>query len=73
VEDTRFPWTYSADHIRGMVGHNYTDEGKLLGTKLSRADAARIKCEIARIIGMDERKLAELIANDFLAKVRGEK
>lgn len=62
-EDSRYPYTYSADHIRMMTGYN--EQGS---TKLSRSDAAHIKAEIAKIIGMDERKLAELIADDFIRR-----
>ena len=47
----RYPWTYSADAIRSWVD-----------IKISRSDAAHIKANIAKAIGMDERELAEKIA-----------
>jgi len=58
--DGRYPYTYSADLIRMIVGY---DEH---GTILSRSDASNLKSKIAEIIGMDERELACKLADYFL-------
>ena len=65
MEDQRYPYTYCADFIRMLAGYN--DQGS---TKLSRSDAAHIKAEIAKAIGMDERELACKVAD--YAKQRSE-
>lgn len=62
----RFPYTYACDHLRELVG--YEDGNVYNGTKLSRSDAALIRCEIARIIGMDDEKLAIMIAQEYIDK-----
>lgn len=58
----RFPYTYAADHIRTILKVDRDDP------LVSRAQAARLKSELARILGMDEAELAAKIANDYLAK-----
>lgn len=63
-EDTRYPYTYAADYIRSMAG--YIQPGQTGGSKLSRADAANIKAQIAKVIGMPEKELAEKLANYYL-------
>ena len=57
VKDARYPYTYACDFIRALAGYN---EG---GTKLSRSDASKIIEGIALAIGMEDRKLAELLAD----------
>ena len=59
--DTRYPYTYCADLIRGWGGYGQ------LGTNLSRVDAANIKAELAKVLGMDERTLACTLADYYLA------
>jgi hypothetical protein len=63
-EDTRYPYTYAADYIRSLAGYIAPDYTS--GTKLSRADAAKIKEKIAEIIGMSEQELAEKLADYYL-------
>jgi hypothetical protein len=60
-EDGRYPYTYACDLIRNWAGYNES------GTKLGRSDAAQIRSELAKVIGMDDRKLAEKLADYFLA------
>lgn len=57
---SRYPYTYAADFIRSLGGY---DKG---GVKLDRAEASQIRQEISSIIGMDDRKLAEAIADYYL-------
>ena len=61
-EDSRYPYTYACDFIRGVAGYG---EG---GTKLSRGDASQIRARIAEIIGMKDDELAKKIADHYLAK-----
>ena len=56
VTDSRYPYTYSADYIRGLAGYE----------KLSRSDAAYIVKHIAEIIGMDEIELKTKIADRYI-------
>lgn len=60
-KDPRYPWTYSADFLRSLVGYNER------GTKMSRADAANIKAKIAEILEIDEYYLASKLADYYLA------
>lgn len=55
-EDSRYPYTYSADYIREL-----TDT-----LVLSRSDAAYIVGRIASIIGMDDRELKSKIADQYI-------
>jgi hypothetical protein len=64
--DTRYPYTHSADFIRGLAGDHCDEDGQLRGTKLYRADAAKIVQTIADILGMDPRTLHEAIADRAL-------
>ena len=57
VKDARYPYTYACDFIRALAGYN---EG---GTKLSRSDASKIIEGIALAVGMEDRRLAELLAD----------
>lgn len=59
-EDTRYPYTYSADYIRIIGG--YGDKG----IRLSRSDASQIRSKIAEIIGMDDNELACKLADYYL-------
>lgn len=58
--DPRYPYTHAADMVRMIAGY---DEH---GTILSRSDASHIRSEIAKIIGMDDEKLACKLADHFL-------
>ncbi len=57
--DTRYPYTYSCDYLRGLAGYG---EG---GTKLSRADASQVRHGIAEAIGMTDDELARKLANHY--------
>ena len=61
--DSRYPHTYSADHIRAMTSE----------LVLSRADASLIAREIAEIIGMDSEELKKKIADEYIKVMNGEK
>ena len=61
-QDTRYPYTYAADYIRGIAGYNKE------GTKLSRADASAIIKEIAEKIGQDRETIAKRLADAELDK-----
>lgn len=56
-EDVRYPYTYACDFIRNFAGYNEH------GTKISRSDASTIRQGIAFAIGMEDKKLAELLAD----------
>lgn len=60
-KDGRYPYTYACDYIRSFGGYSEN------GMKLSRSDASRIRTAIAVAIGMDDRVLAEKLANVELA------
>lgn len=59
IIDTRYPYTYAADFIRGLAGYNES------GTKLSRSDASRIRQGIAKALGMDDEELARTLADYY--------
>lgn len=59
--DTRYPYTYAADFVRGLAGYG---EG---GTKLSRSDASQIRQGIASALGMDDAELARKLADHYKA------
>jgi hypothetical protein len=59
--DTRYPYTYAADFVRGLAGYG---EG---GTKLSRSDASQVRQGIADALGMDDAELARKLADYYKA------
>jgi hypothetical protein len=59
--DTRYPYTYAADFVRGLAGYG---EG---GTKLSRSDASQVRQGIAAALGMDDSELARKLADHYKA------
>jgi hypothetical protein len=61
MKDTRYPYTYAADFIRGVAGYNKE------GTKLSRSDASVIRCTIAEVLGLHDDEVACKIADHYLA------
>lgn len=61
AEDSRYPYTYAADYVRGLAGYG---EG---GTKLSRSDASQVRSGIAAAIGMDDAELARKLADYYKA------
>jgi len=56
VTDSRYPYTYSADYIRSLVGYE----------NMSRSDAAYIVGQIAKIIGIDDKELKSKIADQYI-------
>lgn len=61
MTDSRYPYTYAADYLRMIGGY---DER---GCKLSRSDAARIREEIAAVVGMPDEDLARKLADQYKA------
>ena len=61
MSDTRYPYTYAADFVRGLAGYG---EG---GTKLSRSDSSQIRQGIAKALGMDDEELARKLADYYKA------
>ena len=61
TEDTRYPYTYACDYVRSLAGNGEH------GTKLSRADASRIRCGIAKALGIDDAELAMKLADYYRA------
>ncbi|THF58050.1 hypothetical protein [Pseudothauera rhizosphaerae] len=59
--DTRYPYTYAADFLRGLAGYG---EG---GTKLSRSGASQVLQGIAAALGMDDAELARKLADHYKA------
>jgi hypothetical protein len=60
-EDSRYPYTYAADYLRGEVGH---DNGKLI----SRAAAAVMVDRASKALGIDSSILANALADRYIAK-----
>jgi len=54
--DSRYPYTYSADYIRSLVGYG----------NMSRGDAAYIVGRIAEILGIDDKELKSKIADRYI-------
>jgi len=66
-EDGRYPYTYAADFIRMIPEKEFVESlGISIGVKLSRSDASQIRSKIAEIIGMNDRELAEKLADQYL-------
>ncbi len=61
TKDTRYPYTYACDYIRGLCGYGES------GTKISRSDASSIQNGIAKVIGMDDEELARKLADHYKA------
>jgi len=55
----KHPYTYSCDLIRYFAGYGET------GTKLSRADASKIRAGIATVIGMKDEELAVILSKYY--------
>lgn len=60
--DCRYPYTLADDYVRAIAGHNSE------GTKLSRADASKIICKIAEVLGMESVDLFNKLADAQQAK-----
>lgn len=63
--DSRHPYTYAADYVRILAGYGAS------GTKLSRADASKIRQGIATALGMDDAALAEKLSAFYKANEEG--
>lgn len=61
MENSRYPYTYAADFVRGLAGYG---EG---GTKLSRSDASQVRQGIAEALGMADDELARRLADYYKA------
>lgn len=57
MNDSRYPYTYACDFIRTLGPVNSG------GVVLSRSDASRIRAGIAKALGMDDKELAEKLAD----------
>ena len=62
AEDTRYPYTYACDYIRGLAGYNSN------GANLSRGDASHIIGKVSEIAGVSKETLAERLADVELSK-----
>lgn len=60
-ETDRYPYTYAADLIRGIPDRDG------IGCKLSRSEASKILKLFAKVIGMEDEKLAQKLADYYLA------
>ena len=69
--DGRFPYTYACDQIRKWGGREVGEEGlggvSYTSPNLSRADASRLYSKFAQALGLNERWVAEKIAESYLA------
>jgi len=54
--DSRYPYTYSADYIRSLIGYE----------NMARSDAAYIVGKIAEILCMDDKELKSKIADRYI-------
>ena len=61
MTDSRYPYTYACDYIRGLSPIQYGE-----GIMLSRSDASQIRQGIAQAIGIDDHQLACKLADAFL-------
>lgn len=66
MTDSRYPYTYACDYLRGIAGRN--ENGS---TKISRADASQIRTAIAEAIGMSDEKIAQALADKYLEDTNG--
>lgn len=64
MTDSRYPYTYACDFLRAFGG---ADKG---GVKLSRADASKMREQIAKAIGMTDEELAKKLADYYQANER---
>lgn len=67
MADSRYPYTYAADYIRGIAGYNEN------GTKLSRSDASQIRQVFSDIlefygVGINDYMFACMLADRELQK-----
>jgi hypothetical protein len=60
--DTRYPYTYAADYVRGLPSPTPH------GVSVSRADASAIVAGIAEVLGITAESLAEQLADAYLAR-----
>jgi transposase len=61
MTDSRYPYTYACDFIRNLGPVDNS------GVVLSRSDASQIRSGIARALGIDDKELAEKLADAQLA------
>lgn len=59
--NSRYPYTYACDYLRGVGGIDNS------GVKMSRAEASEIRGAVAIALGMDDKELAEKLADFYLA------
>lgn len=57
--DSRYPYTYACDYLRALAGAGYA------GTKLSRADASRLRSGIAEALGIADEEVARRLADHY--------
>lgn len=60
TQDARYPYSYSADLVRGWAGHNAN------GSKISRSDARNILHNMAKVLDIDAEDLASKLADFYL-------
>ena len=65
----RYPYTYAADHLRLLVGPGANG----ISCKISRSDASLIRREIAEVMGVPDKEVAEKLADRYLAVIEAGK
>jgi len=58
-DDSRYPYTYAADCVRIIAGHNRD------GSKISRSDASKVRTLFAKVTGIDDETLAKMLADHY--------
>lgn len=62
-KNSRYPYTYAADYLREEIGDPWDR-----GSPISRAEASRARQLIAKAMELDDRDVAEALADKFIEK-----
>lgn len=57
--DSRYPYTYACDHIRGIVG-----------SQCSRSQASQVRQLLAKLAGVDDEEMARRIADKAIEEFK---
>ena len=60
----RYPYTYAADYVRIKMW-------EMNGIQLSRSDASRVRHIIGEALGLDDKEVAEKLAETYLLSNEG--
>ena len=69
MTDSRYPYTYAADYVRGFVT-DYDETLRVQKTTMSRSEASQARKAFAIALGMDDEELARKLADAYLAANR---